>query len=112
MRTLFWIFLLSSSLASAQKSIPSPTVEQWRQDLGHLVDEITTNHRNPYHFTSKAEFDQAATSLRKRITSMKDYEVVVGLQHLAALIGDGHTFVNTSGLYQRFPLEVFGSAAT
>ena len=65
------------------------------------------NHRNPYHFTSKAEFDQAATSLREHITSMKDYEVVVGLQQLAALIGDGHTFVNTSGLYERFPLEVF-----
>ncbi len=38
---------------------------------------------------------------------MKDYEVVAGLQHLAALIGDGHTFLDTSGLYQRFPLEGF-----
>jgi hypothetical protein len=38
---------------------------------------------------------------------MKDYEIVVGLQHLAALIGDGHTFLDTSGLYQRFPLEGF-----
>jgi hypothetical protein len=38
---------------------------------------------------------------------MKDYEVVAGLQHLAALIGDGHTFLDTSGLYARFPLEGF-----
>ena len=38
---------------------------------------------------------------------MKDYQVVVGLQHLAALIGDEHTFLDTRDLYQRFPLEVF-----
>jgi hypothetical protein len=107
MRSPLCIFLLLSSIASAQNSIPSLTAEQWRKDLGHFVDEITTHHRNPYHFTTKDEFDQAVTSLRERVTSMKDYEVVVGLQHLAALIGDGHTFVNTSGLYQRFPLEVF-----
>lgn len=37
---------------------------------------------------------------------MKNYEAVVGLQRLAALIGDGHTFVDTSKLYRRLPIEV------
>ena len=45
-------------------------------------------------------------NLRERIPSMKGYEVVVGLQHLAALVGDGHTFIKTEGLYERFPLDV------
>jgi hypothetical protein len=87
--------------------IPSRTAEQWRQDLLYFVNEVTTKHRDPYHYTSRAEFDRAVTALRERIPSMQDHEVVVGLQRLAALIGDGHTFVDTSGIYHRFPLEVF-----
>ena len=110
MRNLLWVLLLTSTFAPGQvsiPSIPSLTAEQWRQDLLYFVNEVTTKHRDPYHYTSRAEFDRAVTALRERIPSMQDYEVVVGLQSLAALIGDGHTFVDTSELYHRFPLEVF-----
>jgi hypothetical protein len=107
MKKLFCILLLASNLAHGGASLPALTAEQWQQDLAFFANEITTKHRDPFHFISKAEFDQAVSSLRERIPSMKDYEVVAGLQHLAALIGDGHTFLDTSGLYARFPLEVF-----
>jgi len=107
MRKLLYVVLLTSGLVSGQTSIPSLTADQWRQDLGYFVNEITTNHRDPYHFTNKAQFDRAVTNLRERIASMKNYEVVVGLQHLAALVGDGHTFLDTSGVYETFPLDVF-----
>lgn len=106
-RKLLPLLLLTSIFASGQNAIPSLTVEQWRQDLSFFVTEITTKHRDFYHFTTKADFDRAVTNLRERIPSMKNYEVVVGLQHLAALAGDGHTRVDTSHLYERFPLEVF-----
>ena len=106
-KTLLWIALLLANSAFGQTSIPTLTAEQWRQDLGDFVKEVTTKHANPYHVTSKAQFDQAVSELRERIPSMKNYEVVVGLQHLAALLGDGHSFIDTGGLYQRFPLEVF-----
>src|SRR2546430_7118477 len=110
MRNLLWVWLLSATFAPGQvsiPSIPSLTAEQWRQDLLYFANEVTTKHRDPYHYTSRAEFDRAVTALREGIPSMQDYEVVVGLQRLAALIGDGHTFVDTSGIYHRFPLEVF-----
>ena len=107
MKKLFCILLLASNFAHGEASLPALTAEQWRQDLEFFANEITTKHRDPFHFISKAEFDQAVSNLRQRIPSMKDYEVVAGLQHLAALIGDGHTFLDTSGLYQRFPLEGF-----
>jgi hypothetical protein len=48
------------------------TAEQWRQDLEFFANEITTKHRDPFHFISKAEFDQAASNLRQLIPSMKD----------------------------------------
>ena len=107
MKHLLWLFLLASTFACSQTSLPTLTAEQWQEDLGFFATEITTKHRDPYHFIDKDKFDQAVSDLRKRIPSMKDYEVVVGLQHLAALIGDGHTFLDTSGLYKSFPLEVF-----
>jgi hypothetical protein len=107
MKTLLCIFLLASNLALGEASLPALTSEQWRQDLEFLANEITTKHRDPFHLISKAEFDQAVSNLHQRIPSMKDYEVVAGLHHLAALIGDGHTFLDTSGLYGRFPLQGF-----
>jgi hypothetical protein len=107
MKKLLCILLLASSFAHGEASIPALTAEQWQQDLDFFANEITMKHRDPFHFTSKADFDQAVSGLRQRIPSMKDYEVVVSLQHLAALIGDGHTFLDTSGLYERFPLQTF-----
>lgn len=108
MKKLLWIVLLTSNFTSGQTAIPSLTPENWRRDLDYFVNEITTKHRDPYHFTNKTEFDRAVVDLRERIASLKDYEVVVGLQHLAALVGDGHTFIETSDLYKKFPLSVFG----
>jgi hypothetical protein len=107
MKKLFCFLLLASNLAHGEASLPALTAEQWQQDLEFFANEITTKHRDPFHFISKAEFEQAVSDLRQRIPSMKDYEVVAGLQHLAALIGDGHTYLDTSGLYKRFPLEGF-----
>jgi hypothetical protein len=107
MKKLFCILLLAASLAHGGAPIPALTAEQWRQDLEFFANEVTTRHRNPFHSIDKDEFDQAVSKLRQRIPSMTGYEVVAGLQHLAALIGDGHTFLDTSGLYGRFPLEGF-----
>jgi hypothetical protein len=107
MKALFCILLLASSFARGEAPMPALTADQWRQDLEFFANEITTKHRDPFHFISKAEFEQAVSNLRQRIPSMKNYEVVAGLQHVAVLIGDGHTFLDTSGLYARFPLEAF-----
>jgi hypothetical protein len=106
-KTLSCLLLLASGLAQSEPSLPSLTAEQWRQDLAFLAREIETEHRNPFHFIRKPEFDQAVATLHERIPPMKDHEVVAGFHRLAALIGDGHTFLDASGLYQRFPLEGF-----
>lgn len=107
MAKLPWFFLCFPSLVASQTAIPSLTADQWRQDLGYFVSQITTYHRDPYHLTNKAQFEQAVASLRERIPSMKDYEIIVGFERLAALVGDGHTFIQTANIYHRFPLEAF-----
>ena len=65
MKKLFCILLLASNLAQAEAPLPSLTAEQWRQDLEFFANEITTKHRDPFHFVSKAEFDQAVSHLRQ-----------------------------------------------
>jgi hypothetical protein len=103
----FVLLLMFSPAFAVAQAIPSLTPEQWIKDLHHFVDQIRTEHRDPYHLISKASFDSEVAALETRIPSMKDYEVVVGLQRLAALIGDGHTFVDTSKLYRQLPIEAF-----
>jgi hypothetical protein len=112
MKALLWIPLLLANIAFGQTSIPTLTDEQWRQDLGYFVKEVTTKHANPYHFTSKAQFDQAVSELRERIPSMKNYEVVVGLQHLAALVGDGTHLSIREVCINNFRWRFSGSVAT
>jgi hypothetical protein len=106
-RSLAYSFAIFASSFAFTQGIPSLTTEQWAQDLPYLANEIKTKHRDPYHLISKVRFDADLAAVESRIPSMKNYEVVVGLQRLAALIGDGHTFVDTSKLYQRLPIEVF-----
>jgi hypothetical protein len=107
MKNLLCLLLVAPTFACAEASLPALKSEQWQQDLEFFAREITSKHRDAFHSISKADFDGAVSNLRQRIPSMKDYEVVVGLQRLAALIGDGHTFLDTSGLYARFPLQTF-----
>jgi hypothetical protein len=101
------LFSLISSTFTIAQEIPSLTPEQWTQDVERFANEIKTKHRNPYHLVPKARFDAEVLALENRTPSMKNYEVLVGLQRLAALIGDGHTFVDTSKLYRRLPFEAF-----
>ena len=91
MKKLLFLLLLACGLAHAESSVPDLTAEQWQEDLDFLANEIATRHRDPFHFAGKAGFDLAVSDLRGRIPSMKDYEVVAGLQRLAVLVGDGHT---------------------
>ena len=104
---LAYSLAISTSVSTAAQGIPSLTGDQWTQDLRYLAKEIRTKHRNPYHLISKARFDAEAAAMETRIRSMKNYEIVAGLQRLAASIGDGHTFIDTSKLYRSLPIEVF-----
>lgn len=101
-----YFLIFASALASARE-IPALTPEQWTQDVQYFSQEIRTKHRDPYHLTAKTRVDAEIAALEARIPAMKPYEVVVGLQRLAALIGDGHTFVDTSKLYRQLPIEAF-----
>lgn len=88
-------------------SIPSLSHEQWREDLHVFAQQLVQRHKNPYHLISQAAFAQAVAALDAQIPVLKDYEIVVGIERLAAMIGDGHTRLDTTGLYHALPFEAF-----
>ena len=86
--------------------IPHLTPVQWREDLQFLARQVTEHHKNAFHRVSREHFTHAVAALDARLASLQDYEIVVGLQSLAAMVGDGHTFLATDGIQHVYPMEV------
>jgi hypothetical protein len=59
---LFCILLLASMVAHGEAALPALTAEQWQQDLEFFANEITTKHRDPFHFISETDFGQAVVA--------------------------------------------------
>jgi hypothetical protein len=66
--------------------IPALSADQWREDLQIFARELAQRHYNPWHLTSRNVFEHAVVTLDAQIPTLKPYEVVVGIQRLAALI--------------------------
>lgn len=101
------IALFCAMTAHAEDPLPRLTAEQWRADIRFLASEIARHHRDPYHAITKSEFDGRVGALVGRVPDADEDEIVVGLQSLAAAIGDGHTFLAASERYRRYPLRLF-----
>lgn len=68
-------------------------VEGWRGDLELLVSEARRVHAGPARPAHGPAFTEAAADLAKRIPELPDRRIVVELQRLLALLGDGHSLV-------------------
>ena len=69
------------------------TAQQWLADMRFEVTTLKTLHPQPFAFTPSATFDAAVAALERRLGSTDGDVAYVGLDHLANLIGDGHTYV-------------------
>ncbi len=83
------------------------TPDDWHTDLDALAAGIAEHHRDPFHMVTPKEFDAAVAVLHARIGHISDGDILVGFDALTAMIGDGHTSIETDGRYRRFPLELF-----
>ncbi len=64
--------------------------EGWRLDLAFLVREIERRAYNPYLFVSQEQFQTEVKNLERSIPQTSDAGIIVGLQRLITLLGDGH----------------------
>ena len=110
-------FLSISTIFSASKGDNKFTAEQWQSDITYLINEMAKVHLNPYHKTTKENFEEISTVLKGKMSSMSDNEIITELARLTALIGDGHTALNIFGFHENsstsgvkfhiFPLRVY-----
>jgi len=63
----------------------------WRYDLAFWAQEVRRLHPAPFHATPEGEFDRRVAALHDRIPQLTDEQVMLELQKLTVLLGDGHS---------------------
>jgi len=96
---------------TASEGSLSLTPQQWRDDLAFLTRELPKRHPDPFAHTPKDKFEAAAADLDGKIDHLNADQVYIGLDQLANLIGDAHTYVEFPDDNANLPLDVrrFGS---
>jgi hypothetical protein len=82
--------VLLPSLARSQP-ISSEWVAKWRTDLAFAADSLPAKHPNFFHDVKPAVYRAALDSLSARLPQLQQYEIVVELARIMAMVGDGHT---------------------
>jgi hypothetical protein len=85
--------LIAPTLGAQSPRLKAAEVGQWREDLEFLRTQAPAHHANLFHQMAPRQFDSALTSIESRLPSMSRVQVVVELEKLAAMIGDGHSNV-------------------
>jgi hypothetical protein len=84
----------SPASSAATRSPSVLTADAWREDLRFLVKTMKEVHPRLYWRVGQDTLETAVSNLDRRIPSMSDDEIVVGLLRIAAMPRDGHTYVN------------------
>ncbi len=83
----------------------------WRYDIDLFARRMEQVHYNLYIKTPREEFAKAVADLKANVPSLQDHEIIVGLQRLTAMAGDGHTGIRPrrDGRYvaRRYPLDLY-----
>src|SRR6478736_4489271 len=90
---VFLATFYSTQLLAQSARLDSSEVVRWRDDLAFLRKEAPARHANLFHEMTPAQFDSALVSIDLRLPALSRSQVIVELQKLAALIGDGHSNV-------------------
>ena len=80
--------------AQAAAPLDSSEVRRWREDLDFLAREMPRQHANLFHAMRREQFDSALNGIRQRLPSLARHQVIVELERLCAMIGDGHSNVS------------------
>jgi hypothetical protein len=85
--------------------------ERWRYDLDYLARRLDQMHCGFGGKGPRADLGAAARALRERVPVLADHQVVVEIQRVMALAGDGHTRLwwPEQGPYAvpRYPIEFY-----
>jgi hypothetical protein len=80
--------------------------EQWRQDLAYLAAELPKRHANAFHFISRERFEAEVAELDGKLDRLNADEIYAGMDRIANLIGDGHTYMKVPEDNANFPIDL------
>jgi hypothetical protein len=96
----------SKAVAKTTKSWTELTKEQWREDLKFLARELPKRHANAFHHTPRERFEAEVADFDRRLEGLNADEIYVGLDRIANLVGDGHTYVEFPKDLANLPLAI------
>jgi tetratricopeptide (TPR) repeat protein len=67
---------------------------RWREDLRYLAQEMPRQHRNLFHTMTREQFDAAVARLDSRIPTLARHQIIVEMERIVAMVGDGHTNIS------------------
>ena len=87
-----------------------PTIQitpaQWREDLKFFADKLPKLHANAFQYISREQFASEVTALDQKLDHLNGDEAYAGIDRIAQMIGDGHTYVQFPPDSANFPLDV------
>jgi hypothetical protein len=89
------VLLLVAHPAAAQapRLLDTANVRRWREDLAVLRTEMPARHPNLFHSMTRPQFDSALSAIDSRLPALTRHGVIVELERMLALVGDGHSNV-------------------
>lgn len=91
--------------------LDSTRVRLWREDLAFLRTEMPARHANLFHSMTQAQFDSALQAIDQALPRLARHQVIVELQKLGALVGDGHSNVSpwrdSTAVFHELPVALY-----
>jgi hypothetical protein len=88
-------------------TIPRLTKAEWREDLRYMAKELPLRHKNAFHTVTREQFERAVAELDAAIPRLRDDEILFGMARLTAMIGDGHTGLNSWQVSRVYPMSFY-----
>jgi hypothetical protein len=80
--------------------------QQWHEDLQFLARELAKRHGDAFHHVSRERFNADVAELERRLDGLNPDEIYVGLNRIANLIGDGHTYIEFPPDTANLPIDI------
>lgn len=83
----------------------------WICDIDYLKKRIVELHYNSSHFVHENSFENKILSLKSRIDSLSDQQIVVELMEVLGSLGNGHNLIiptsPKNGSLKRLPIQIY-----
>ncbi|HYX69321.1 MAG TPA: hypothetical protein VE825_09325, partial [Terriglobales bacterium] len=91
---------------TATQTVMNLTAAQWREDLQYFARELPKRHANAFHHISRERFQKEVAALDARLDHLNADEVYMGMDRIANLVGDAHTYIKFPADTADLPLSL------